>query len=364
MGNYRFKLSDMLPNAWFYKLNHTSASKTTKLQNFTHKSSNKKVQSKTKSSPFSSSSTATAAQQTCQLRKSYHFDRDFKSTSHLSEPPRKSSNRRRCIKKTIASQKLITNSSDSREYSSCRVNHGSLYSKPNHSFELVQNYSTSSSSCDDPVFYDLDSEFRRVKVDSPSNHYDYRIDNYSSISNHNHQKVENTDKFDLVSQLELKPIITKLDKGDHGIKPAVKFQESSMKFEETSPRSLKKDRIGEEKKWPVRKLRVNSKGVKLRAKSPRLASKRLSQVQGQESESSHSRIMSVAIVKESIDPDTDFKESMMEMIMEHNMSTKEEFEQLLACYLSLNPGTYRELIVKVFEQIWFEITGNQVLVPK
>ncbi|KAK1357092.1 hypothetical protein POM88_050348 [Heracleum sosnowskyi] len=149
------------------------------------------------------------------------------------------------------------------EYSSCHVSHGSLYP-------------TGSSSCvEDPVFYDLDSEFKRVKVDSPSNHYDKRMENSTSISNHHHQKVEKCSMLDLVSQLELKPIITKL---------------------------INKD--------------------------------------------------------ESIDPDRDFKESTMEMIMEHNMSTKEEFEQLLACYLSLNPGIYHELIVKVFKQIWFEITGN------
>lgn len=312
MGNYRFKLSDMLPNAWFYKLNHTNTSRTRKLQNLTHKSSNKKVQSKTKSSPFSSSSTAAAPQQTCHLRKSYHFNRDFKLTSLLSEPPRKLS--------------------------------------------FYQNYSTGSSSCDDPVFYDLDSEFKRVKVDSPSNHYGYRIENNNSFSNHNYENVENSDKFDLLSQLELKPIITKLDKGDHEMKPAMKFQGSSMKFAEESSCSIKND-IGEKNECPVRKLRVNS-GVKLRAKSPKIAPKRLTQVQGRGSVSSHSSLMSVAIVKESIDPDKDFKESMMEMIIEHKMSTKEEFEQLLACYLSLNPGTYHELIAKVFEQIWFEITGN------
>lgn len=46
------------------------------------------------------------------------------------------------------------------------------------------------------------------------------------------------------------------------------------------------------------------------------------------------------------------------MIMEHNMSTKEEFEQLLACYFSLNSVTYHDLLIKVFEQICFEITGN------
>ncbi|KAK1357113.1 hypothetical protein POM88_050369 [Heracleum sosnowskyi] len=102
------------------------------------------------------------------------------------------------------------------------------------------------------------------------------MESSTSINNHHHQKVEKCSMLDLVSQLELKPIITKLiNKGDSGTEPAIKFQGSSKKFEKLS--------------------------------------------------------------EESIDPDRDFKESMMEMFMEHNMSTKEEFEQLLACYLSLNP---------------------------
>ncbi|XP_063942924.1 uncharacterized protein LOC135150515 [Daucus carota subsp. sativus] len=142
-----YKMSDMLPNAWFYKLNHMS---TGKLQNLTHKFSNKKVQSKTKSSPFSSS-TAAAHKQTCHLRKSYYFNLDFKSTSHLSER-RKSSDRRCDAEKIKASPKLIANFSVSDEYPGCHVSHESVYSTP-HMMEQVQN---------DSVFYDLDAEFKRV----------------------------------------------------------------------------------------------------------------------------------------------------------------------------------------------------------
>uniref|UniRef100_A0A2P2Q1V0 Transcription repressor n=1 Tax=Rhizophora mucronata TaxID=61149 RepID=A0A2P2Q1V0_RHIMU len=44
---------------------------------------------------------------------------------------------------------------------------------------------------------------------------------------------------------------------------------------------------------------------------------------------------------------------MMEMIVENNMQSSKDLEELLACYLSLNSNEYHDLIVKAFEQIWF-----------
>nr|GMD64311.1 protein GRAVITROPIC IN THE LIGHT 1 [Ipomoea batatas] len=64
---------------------------------------------------------------------------------------------------------------------------------------------------------------------------------------------------------------------------------------------------------------------------------------------------SVAMVKASVDPQKDFKESMMEMIEENDMKCSRDLEELLACYLSLNPEEYHHLIIKAFEQIWFEL---------
>ncbi|XP_076893846.1 uncharacterized protein LOC143545970 [Bidens hawaiensis] len=65
---------------------------------------------------------------------------------------------------------------------------------------------------------------------------------------------------------------------------------------------------------------------------------------------------SLAVVKTSMDPGRDFKESMVEMIMENNIKSSKDLEDLLACYLALNSDEYHDLIIKVFKQIWFEST--------
>ncbi|KAF5810835.1 putative transcription factor OFP family [Helianthus annuus] len=67
---------------------------------------------------------------------------------------------------------------------------------------------------------------------------------------------------------------------------------------------------------------------------------------------------SFAVLKRSFDPQQDFRESMMEMIMENGIRRREELEELLACYLTLNCDEYHNLIVKVFKDVWLEL--NQV----
>ncbi|CAN4080044.1 unnamed protein product [Withania somnifera] len=61
---------------------------------------------------------------------------------------------------------------------------------------------------------------------------------------------------------------------------------------------------------------------------------------------------SFAIVKKSQDPYEDFKRSMMEMILEKQMFEKNELEQLLQCFLSLNGKHYHGVIVEAFSNIW------------
>ncbi|KAF5201851.1 Transcription repressor ofp5 [Thalictrum thalictroides] len=62
-----------------------------------------------------------------------------------------------------------------------------------------------------------------------------------------------------------------------------------------------------------------------------------------------------AVMKCSFDPQNDFKDSMVEMIVEKSLWSPEELENLLACYLSLNSVEYHDLIVQVFQQLWLEI---------
>lgn len=64
---------------------------------------------------------------------------------------------------------------------------------------------------------------------------------------------------------------------------------------------------------------------------------------------------SFAVVKCSYDPQQDFRDSMVEMIMEKGINQPEELEELLACYLTLNSDEYHDLIIKVFRQVWFDL---------
>ncbi|KAK7359179.1 hypothetical protein VNO77_01127 [Canavalia gladiata] len=61
---------------------------------------------------------------------------------------------------------------------------------------------------------------------------------------------------------------------------------------------------------------------------------------------------SFAVVKCSLDPQQDFRDSMIEMIVEKQISQPEEMEELLACYLTLNSNEYHDLIIKEFKKVW------------
>jgi uncharacterized protein (TIGR01568 family) len=61
---------------------------------------------------------------------------------------------------------------------------------------------------------------------------------------------------------------------------------------------------------------------------------------------------SVAVVKSSYDPYKDFRESMIEMIVEKDVQETGDLEELLQCYLSLNEVEYRTVIVNVFTDVW------------
>uniref|UniRef100_A0A0D9V794 Transcription repressor n=1 Tax=Leersia perrieri TaxID=77586 RepID=A0A0D9V794_9ORYZ len=67
---------------------------------------------------------------------------------------------------------------------------------------------------------------------------------------------------------------------------------------------------------------------------------------------------SFAVVKTSRDPRRDFRESMEEMIAENGIRDAGDLEDLLACYLSLNAAEYHDLIVDVFENIWANLADD------
>ncbi|PHT51972.1 Transcription repressor OFP2 [Capsicum baccatum] len=60
---------------------------------------------------------------------------------------------------------------------------------------------------------------------------------------------------------------------------------------------------------------------------------------------------SLAVVKKSKDPYGDFRESMLEMIMENQIFGGKELENLLECFLKLNSKYHHGVIIDVFTEI-------------
>ncbi|KAK4793886.1 hypothetical protein SAY86_011880 [Trapa natans] len=62
-----------------------------------------------------------------------------------------------------------------------------------------------------------------------------------------------------------------------------------------------------------------------------------------------------AVVKCSFNPQQDFRDSMIDMILERRIKKPKELEELLACYLMLNSDEYHNVIIGVFRQLWLEL---------
>ncbi|KAF0917664.1 hypothetical protein E2562_021173 [Oryza meyeriana var. granulata] len=108
---------------------------------------------------------------------------------------------------------------------------------------------------------------------------------------------------------------------------------------------------------PRRSSVSSRRRLKTRTNSPRLAACRKAKLTAlappaQTTTTQPPLANSFAVVKSSSDPKRDFLESMEEMIAENGIRDAGDLEDLLACYLSLNSGEYHDLIVEVFEQVW------------
>jgi uncharacterized protein (TIGR01568 family) len=376
MGNYRFRLSDMIPNAWFYKLKDMSKSR----KQYTSRASKKKPPPGTGTSQKPNIS---------HQRYSYYFTTEPEraekldyyspanpkaSDTHFPDPPRKSSNRRN-KRKTIykPSPKLVsTFSADC----SCRVTVNSNLTAfiPGDSPDCSSSYDELdflSESDEDDGFLVPDSIDHHLASWSSSCNCNVSSSTTDIIIDMNEEsyerKIKEVEGFGRIPELNLPPILTKPEKFND--KEVTKFRRSSSKLEEVKARrSLsvkivkeKSIRTYKEKKMnpPTRKSSVNSaKGIKLRANTPRIASRKIQGCSRKSVSLSRNKTLSesFAVVKFSVDPQRDFKDSMVEMIVENNIRGSKDLEDLLACYLSLNSKEYHYIIVKAFEQIWFDMT--------
>ncbi|XP_061348669.1 transcription repressor OFP6-like [Gastrolobium bilobum] len=74
----------------------------------------------------------------------------------------------------------------------------------------------------------------------------------------------------------------------------------------------------------------------------------------------------VAIEKDSEDPYIDFKHSMLQMILENEIYSKDDLRELLNCFLQLNSPHHHGVIVRAFTEIWngvFSVRSNSPRFP-
>ncbi|GJN14711.1 hypothetical protein PR202_gb01566 [Eleusine coracana subsp. coracana] len=102
---------------------------------------------------------------------------------------------------------------------------------------------------------------------------------------------------------------------------------------------------------------LGGRRLKTRANSPRLAAAAASPRCRKKAAPPPPLAESFAVVKASVDPRRDFRESMEEMIAEKGIRNAGDLEDLLACYLALNADEHHGLIVEVFEEIWASLAG-------
>ncbi|KAG5225031.1 ovate family protein [Salix suchowensis] len=284
MGNYRFRLSDMIPNAWFYKLKDMSKGR----KQYTSQAFKKKPPRGDVTSQKSNIS---------HQRYSYYFTtkpgraekfhynspvNQKASDTPFPDPPRKSSNKRN-KRKTIY--------------------------KP--SPKLASTFSAIVAIYDELDFLSESDEDDGFLVP------------------------------DSIENQGVPRILTKPAKFNDKAAEVTQFRRSSSKLEGVKAyRSLsvkivkgKSMRTHKEQKMnpPARKSSANSTGIKLRANTPRIASRKIQACARKGVSFSRNKTLSesFAVVMSSVDPQRDFKDSMMEMIVENNIRDSRTWKTFL-----------------------------------
>ncbi|KAK7290362.1 hypothetical protein RIF29_04722 [Crotalaria pallida] len=373
MGNNRFKLSDMMPNAWFYKLRDMNRSR--KQNGSSHHVTKNKVISPTTSQRSQPRNSHCFSIEPHKVGKIYNSP-IYTNHSHITftDSPRKSS-KKRGMRKTIYKPSPIVVSSPV-VIGNCRCHSTNNLTKPNHIQSPQCHVSSidSSSESNNHEYDSSESECNKFAAPDLVNRLSSSTDDI--IIDMNNDKPftgnsENLDGFHTISQIGLAPILTKPVRFDDKVIETTKLRSSAKLNDIQTHQSLsvkvskeESNRVQRERKeGPVsRKSSANSTGIRLRVNSPKLASRKV-QAYARKSASSSSCKASkntsfpegFPVVKSSLDPQRDFRESMVEMIKENNIRASKDLENLLACYLSLNSREYHDLIVKAFEQIWYDM---------
>ncbi|KAF8018735.1 hypothetical protein BT93_H3591 [Corymbia citriodora subsp. variegata] len=305
MGNYRFRLSDMMPNAWFYKLKDMSSR-----GRRNHSSLKKRHQNV--AAPSSSYSPRTSSSSTHKSRRKTIY-RPSSPTPVWTQPTH--------IPTHSPYVDTDIDASPEPDYLYQRLQH---HHRPSHS-------SSSSSDSDGDALASFDCKLTSSTTDI--------------IIDINQDQSTSTDTTPRPI-LPVPPILTKASFTRPRPRPRPRSRASSTSS-------------SQEQTQKTSPARMRKPGIKVRGNSPRIqvvpaqARKSISSVKF----SNKNLADSFAVVKSSVDPQRDFWESMVEMIVENDISASKDLEDLLACYLSLNLPYYHPHIVKAFERIWFHMSN-------
>ncbi|KAM3740803.1 hypothetical protein ACB098_08G126700 [Castanea mollissima] len=73
---------------------------------------------------------------------------------------------------------------------------------------------------------------------------------------------------------------------------------------------------------------------------------------------------SIAVEKVSDNPYQDFRQSMLQMILEKEIYSKDDLQELLNCFLRLNSPCHHDVIIRAFKEIWDEVVSHRLILQK
>ncbi|KAM7265462.1 hypothetical protein ACFE04_003145 [Oxalis oulophora] len=349
MGNYKFKLSDMIPNWWFYKVKDNMSKSSSSSKNSSKKKKvNINILSQSSPPPIYNHNHNHNHNQKSNPRKSYYQTRDFPSpgNSIAVDPPRKSSKQRLTVTKNRKSSSCSSSSSSPSinmsisKQSSVHSGCNNLNKTDDHQLEFRSDHVLVGCRCRE----EINSYYSPNNINDDEDNIVIKVDEKSMSSN---------------SGYELPPIITKKTKQLVVVGVRKSFSNNSnsnttgVKLRVNSPRIIRYGQ-GQGQRQGQRQGRTKASASASASASTSTSISTSTSTSKLRRRNSSSSSSSFAVVKCSYDPHRDFKESMLEMIVHNNIRASKDLEDLLACYLSLNSHQYHHLIIQVFKQIWFD----------
>ncbi|XP_073147254.1 transcription repressor OFP3-like [Henckelia pumila] len=308
MRNHKFRLADMMPNAWFYKLRDMNKTRNQMIPFH--------AMIKKKQLPNYPTTTQIPPN-----------DPTFKHTSES-------------VTTLYNSTKIIMSTDDSPSSSKKKPKRKTIYRPSPKQDTTTTNFLESPS-----------SEF-----DSPDRYYSYDHQSFDEMLEYPcSRKIEKAAaEFDMIiSEPTLPRILTKpttkqdkiIDSSHVDTENYFSIQPNKTKTNPATRKSVSR--------YSRRSLKIKNKKMAETSCGTRKIMSTCKELEKKACNCNCFYSESFAMVKSSLDPEKDFRDSMKEMIAEKNIKASRELEELLACYLSLNSTQYHHLIIKAFEQIWF-----------